>query len=410
MSEPNHHLDFGSEDIRGLRYIELIRKLLGRLHSQNDHPNRQLHYDEYICFLLLTWFTPVVSSLRGIQRASGFERVQRELGVSRVSLGSLSEAAAVFDPEPLRQIFLELAGQLRAADAQKRPGGLPEDLLVIAADATLWSFLPRMAKFFWKDGPKTGRPPGIKAHVQFEVFKGIPVDAQCSPGYEDERPVIAKQIQAMTLYLFDAGYIDYALFQQIIDLNSSFVVRARSDTAYEVVREAGISPEARAAGVYSDATVKLGSAPHAHKLRQPVRVIKARVRIDPPHNLNPKRAGDRYDPHHRYAPQTMERVLLTNRFDLPAEVIVQLYRYRWQIEIFFRWFKCILGCKHFLSECENGLRLQIYAAMIASLLVTLYMGRKPNKALLEAMQFYFMGWATLDELMATAKGLKPAKA
>ena len=74
------------------------------------------------------------------------------------------------------------------------------------------------------------------------------------------------------------------------------------------------------------------------------------------------------------------------------------YRYRWMIELFFRWLKCILGCRHLLSTDENGVSLQIYTALIASLLLTLWTGRKPDKRTFEMIQFYLIGWATLDEL------------
>src|SRR3990167_8763311 len=85
--------------------------------------------------------------------------------------------------------------------------------------------------------------------------------------------------------------------------------------------------------------------------------------------------------------------------DLPAELIVLMYRYRWQIELFFRWFKCVLGCKHLLAHSENGLTIQVYCALIASLLIRLWTGRKPTKRTFEMICLYFQGWATLEELI-----------
>ena len=82
--------------------------------------------------------------------------------------------------------------------------------------------------------------------------------------------------------------------------------------------------------------------------------------------------------------------------DLDASVVVELYRYRWQIEIFFRWFKCVLKCKHLFAESENGMALQFYAALIASLLVVIHTGRKPNKMMLLSIQLYFQGWDTWE--------------
>lgn len=96
------------------------------------------------------------------------------------------------------------------------------------------------------------------------------------------------------------------------------------------------------------------------------------------------------------------------RMDLSAEVIALIYRYRWQIELFFRWFKCILKCTHLLSLSENGVSIQVYCALIASMLITLWTGCKPNKRTFEMLCFYFMGWADDEELAQHIKKLKEA--
>ena len=81
------------------------------------------------------------------------------------------------------------------------------------------------------------------------------------------------------------------------------------------------------------------------------------------------------------------------------------YRYRWQIELFFRWMKCVLGCRHLLSTCQNGVEIQVYMALIASLLITMWTGRKPTKRTYEMLCLYFQGWAELDELVAHIESL-----
>ena len=84
--------------------------------------------------------------------------------------------------------------------------------------------------------------------------------------------------------------------------------------------------------------------------------------------------------------------------DLPAETIALLYRYRWTIELFFRWFKCVLRFQHLIFESREGVEIIVYCALIASLLITLWTGRKPTKRTLEMVQLYSQGWAELDEL------------
>ena len=93
-------------------------------------------------------------------------------------------------------------------------------------------------------------------------------------------------------------------------------------------------------------------------------------------------------------------VLATNKplGAMSAEMVGQLYRRRWQVEMFFRWIKCTLGCRHWLAESESGVAVQVYLALIAGQLLTLNQGRRPNKRQMEAIQMYIMGWATEDEL------------
>src|SRR5450830_77924 len=104
------------EDVTGLKYFDKLAPLLTRLHDvgcQRDKAgNRKLHYDQYCMLVLLFLFNPVVRSLRAIEQASELRKVQRKLGCQRASLGSLSEAKGVFQPERLKEIIAELGEQL----------------------------------------------------------------------------------------------------------------------------------------------------------------------------------------------------------------------------------------------------------------------------------------------------------
>ncbi len=93
------------KEIRGSKYLKNFIELLRPLHDHCDCPNRVLHYDEYAAYLLLYFFTPVLTSMRGIQQASNFQLVRKKLGLPRFSLGSFSEAGTVFEPELLVHII-----------------------------------------------------------------------------------------------------------------------------------------------------------------------------------------------------------------------------------------------------------------------------------------------------------------
>jgi len=91
--------------------------------------------------------------------------------------------------------------------------------------------------------------------------------------------------------------------------------------------------------------------------------------------------------------------LVTTREDLSAELIGLIYRQRWQIELFFKWIKTILNCRHWLAESPAGVQIQIYCVLIASLLLMLWTGQRPNKRMVESLQWYWTGLATEEDLV-----------
>ena len=92
---------------------------------------------------------------------------------------------------------------------------------------------------------------------------------------------------------------------------------------------------------------------------------------------------------------------------MPAEIIADLYRHRWSIELFFRFFKHVLGCRHLLSTSRAGIEIQTYVAIIACLLLALWTGGKPTLRTYEMVCLYLQGWADEEELLAHLEKLKP---
>ena len=379
--------------LKGFKYFKVISKLLESLHGaacQRDRAhNRILHMDQYMSLLLLYMFNPLCQSLRGIQRASKLKKVQRILKVSRSSLGSLSEAARVFDSELLKGLIGELAGKLKLIPHRAKLAEV-EGILTLV-DGTLLQALPKMTWALWQTDHNA-----LKAHVQFELLKGVPVNAEITNGNANEKDVSEKVLQAGRIYVLDRGYAKYSLFQEIIDAGSNFVCRIRDNAVFEVIEERLLSDEALDAGLVRDAVVRLGCQTKNNKLVQPVRIIE----IECTPHIKAYKTG-------RGGPQQGQTILIaTDRLDLPAEIVALIYKYRWQIEIFFRFFKHVLGCRHLLSHCENGIELQTYAAIIACLLIALWTHGKPTRGTYEMLCYYFMGWADDEELQEHIDNLK----
>ena len=397
MGQPERHTIEESE-LLGFKYFKKIRGLLARFHedgcARDRAHNRRLHMDEYLTLLLLFMFNPVCQSLRGLQQASQLRKVQRVLGVPRASLGSLSEAAGVFDPDLLEGLVGELVADLKPLAHDARLDQVPGLLTLV--DGTYLTALPALARWALWQEDKRGKH-AAKAHVQFELLRGVPVAAALTDAHASEIDTLRARLQAGRLYVIDRGYAEYAFFQAVLDAKSSFVGRLDDNAIVEVVEERLLSTEALAAGVVRDAVVRLGCKTRRDDLRQPVRLVEVAAK---PHRKPSGKNG-------RGGPEqgTVIR-LVTDVLDLPPEVIGLVYQGRWQIEIFFRMFKHLLGCRHLVSYSQDGLRFQTYAAILACLLIALWTGRQPTIRTHEMLAYYFTGWADDDELQAHLDGLK----
>lgn len=214
------------------------------------------------------------------------------------------------------------------------------------------------------------------------------MNAEVTDGNANERTVLRRFLTRDKVYVLDAGYSEYKLFQEIIDTGSSFVGRLRDNAAWETIEDRALRDTDKKAGVQRDMIVRLGCKGKQDDLTTNVWVIEVFHKGD---SLRPKasRVSSKTKTF-RTTETDYTFYIVTNLTDIPAEIVALIYSDRWQIELFFRWFKCVLGCKHLLVISENGVSIQVYCALIASMIITLWTGCKPNKRLFEMLCFYFM--------------------
>jgi len=391
------------KDITGLKYFHKLNPLLERLHDdgceRDKAGNRDLHFDQYCMLILLYLFNPIVTSLRGIQQASELAKVQRKLGCPRTSLGSLSEGTSVFDAQRLQQIIQELGADLQPLSRDARLAGIEQIMTLV--DGSLISALPKVMEASWRKSQTGSGMVKWRLHTHFEVDRYVPRRIDVTPdggGEHDERAVLERTIESDRLYVTDRGYAKFRLFNRIVDANSSYVCRLRDNSAPDVVEERPLTEEDRQAGVLSDQIVRFDNGQADARPDHTVRFVCVKTS---PHTTRGKYRGGSTGP-------DRDGVLriATNLLDVPAEIISLIYRYRWQIEIFFRFFKHMLGCRHLLSHSQNGIEIQTYCAIIACLLISLWTGRKPTLRTYEMICFYFCGLASEEELLAHIAKLK----
>ncbi len=389
-----------------LQHLRMFQQLMPVLSSLAEHGcerdragNRTLHYDQYIALLLMYLFNPIVTSLRALQQASELKQVQRKLGCARASLGSLSEAARVFDADLLKPVIEQLQAKLPRREGRAALGQLPGELTVV--DSTLLAALPKLTGLML--GPRGGENTmrrRYKLHAHYELLKAAPVAARVTPATVSDRTHLRQALQADRLYVLDRGYGGWALFQQIIDVGSSLICRVSEQTRWQTLEAREVPTAAQALDVISDQVVQLGTPPRNAALRQPMRIIEIRCQ---PHKAHWQVSSSRGGPR-----QGDRIVLATDLLQPPAQLIALAYRDRWQIETYFRTLKHVLGCRHLLSQSENGIAIQTYTAIILSLLIALYTGRRPTLRTYEMICYYFTGLADLDELQRHIAKLPPA--
>jgi len=233
------------------------------------------------------------------------------------------------------------------------------------------------------------------------------VHVDITPGNDAENKKLKERLEAGRLYVMDRGYRDFDLFQKIVDADSSFVVRLGENAVSETIKELELTPEAKAAGVRSDRIVRLGCKTARNKFNQPVRLVEIHVEEKPPRGLKyPVKKVSSKKGFRRPLGQAYTMLIATDRVDLPGDVIALIYQHRWKIELFFRLLKSVFGCRHLLSDSIEDVSIQVYCALIASLLLAEYIGLKPSKRTYELVALYLQGWVEDDELVCELNKMK----
>lgn len=386
-----------SSHLSGLKYFEKLGPRFKPLHGygceRDKAGNRTLHYDQFCMGMLMALFNPIVDSLGGLDQATKLEKVQQRLGVERMSVSSLSEAARLFDAEQLTSIIKDLGEELQPLGKDPRLAEVRRTLTLV--DGTLLSALPKILQAVALKEQKGSAVVKWRLHTQFEVERYVPTRIDVTPnggGQYDERAVMERTVEANRCYVMDRGYAKFALLNKIHGAPSSYVCRLRDNSAYQVLEERPLTDGDRAAHVIQDAIVKLGKT--SKKDARPDHKIRLVIVKTEPHVKRGKSKGGSNGPES----DGFLRIA-TDLLDVPAEIIALIYQYRWSIEIFFRFFKQILGCRHLFFYNENGIKLQVYCAIIASMLFCLWTGRKPSKRTYEMICYYFLGLASEQELL-----------
>lgn len=186
----------------------------------------------------------------------------------------------------------------------------------------------------------------IKLHTLLSLRGNIPAwSAVTQASCPDLKMLDQLPLEPGAFYIMDRGYLDFTRLARLDRAEVYFVVRSKCHVRFRVVQS---RPVDKSTGLRCDQTILLTTSWSRRSFDGPLR----RVRL--------------YDQERGHS-----IVLLTNQFDLPPQIITELYRQRWQVELFFKWIKQHLRLRAFFGRSENAVRTQVWTAICAYLLVAI---------------------------------------
>jgi hypothetical protein len=243
------------------------------------------------------------------------------------------------------RLFAEVAGVLmRRARRLYADDPTPLDLDgdLFALDATLIEL--SLALFPWARWQ--GTPAAVKLNVLLDLRGDVPAFASLHEGDRHEVASLDEiPVYPGSYYVMDRGYLDFLRLHRLHTAGAFFVTRLKTNTRYYVKAS---RPVTAGTGLRCDQTIRLNSVKGRRCYPETLRRISY---IDPETDL--------------------WLIFLTNQFQLDALTIALIYRHRWKIELFFRWIKQHLRLRGFFSTDPNGVRVQIWTALCAYLLVAI---------------------------------------
>jgi hypothetical protein len=315
-------------------------------------------WDQFLCML----FAQLThrESLRDIEIClRSFGKKLYHVGIrSKVSRSTLADANNNRNWEIYKDFAAVLISKARKLYLNE-PFGVELENSVYAFDASIISLC--LSTFPWAHFRET--KGGIKLHTQLDLHGNIPVFIDLSEAIQADVVALDNLIlEAGSIYILDRGYIDFKRLYRFVICSAFFIIRSKKGLAFKRVYS---NPIDKKTGIRSDQTIKFTSKESAKNYSDNLRRIKY------------------YDSEHdRYL------VFLTNNFTLPAITIADLYKSRWQVELFFKWIKQHLKIKSFFGTSRNAVYTQIWIAISAYVLVAIVKKElKIEQSLYSILQF-----------------------
>lgn len=284
--------------------------------------------------LLLYFYLQGIDSLRSLITALRTNPEISQAGLFPVGLSTIHDAFYRYPLKLFQNIYVRLLKSLPVYEIEefKQLGRL------MLTDGSLF----RMAiNDFWAEF--TNNAKALKVHLHFELNHMLTTCFWVTHANHDERKQLANHLEKAVTYIADRGYLCFKFFYQIIRKEAFFIIRSRKNLTYQVTKPLNVRLMDSVKHLFFQVTDELAVF-DADEKHQIYRRISFRTH------------------------QTLF-ILITNRLDLTTYQIIRLYAFRWQIELFFRFFKRTLNGIHLINHGQNGVTIQFYLILIVNLLL-----------------------------------------
>ena len=326
----------------------LPRSEINRIASQHQsdrYYKKFRSYEHLITMLYCIWSK--CTSLREV--ATGLMACERRilhLGMQYFPRKStLADANRQRNADFFRDVYMLLFKTYAAHLPDSRSDKWRSKLFIF--DSTTISLFQDILKNAGRNPMNGKRKGGVKAHTMINAEQDVPCLVELTAAAAHDSPFMKKiDLPAGSIAVFDKGYVDYTQFSKWTRQKVWFVTRLRKAAVYKKLNDRTVSKEELKEGVCADQDIFLGHHSHENITRLHARLV---VFQDPI-------SGREFQ-------------FLTNNTDMKASTIAQIYKQRWQIEILFKRIKQNYPLKYFLGDNENAIKIQIWCALIADLLL-----------------------------------------
>lgn len=321
-------------------FYEITQPMLELMNNQTIFPDKdsgkKLFFQRFVT-LLLYFYLQGIDSLRSLITDLKTNNQIRNIDLVPVGLSTIHDAFQRYSVCFFQWFYVRLLEQLPvyAIEEFKDLGRL------VICDGSIF---PMAIHNFWAEFRKKSK--ALKLHLHFELNLMIPSCFVITSGKQDERNVMATMIENAVTYIADRGYLSFELFKNMIDKKAFFIIRVRKNLIYQVKEQLQVVLPDKVKHLFQQVTdefVLFQADQHQFIYRRICFVTKQ-----------------------------SKFVLVTNRLDLSTYQIIKLYALRWQIELFFRYFKRTLNAIHIINNSYDGVTIQFYVILIVNLLLMRY--------------------------------------